>query len=139
MPATVPGGVGGDKSFQVAAKLATADTSRTAPTTLVTLKVADTYGSVVNQIDLLATATTTAGVIRLWLYDGTTYYLIAEIIVDAVTPSVSLAVWSTTWTPPITGSVFGQQASLLIPPGWTLKATTNNSEGFNVVTSGRDN
>lgn len=109
--------------------LATADTARTGtPTDVVTVFTAGSSGSRIDEINIIATATTTAGVVRLWIYNGTTYYLFEEILVSAITPSTSVATFNTTLT-------FN---NFMLPTGHSLRATTNNSEGFNVIAFGGD-
>ena len=109
--------------------LATADTARTGtPTNVVTVFTAGSSGSRIDEINIIATATTTAGVVRLWIYNGTTYYLFEEILVSAVTPSTTVATYNTTLT-------FN---NFMLPTGHSLRATTNNSEGFNVIAFGGD-
>jgi hypothetical protein len=109
--------------------LATADTARTGtPTNVVTVFTAGASGSRIDEINIIATATTTAGVVRLWIYNGTTYYLFEEILVSAITPSTTVATYNTTLT-------FN---NFMLPTGHSLRATTNNSEGFNVIAFGGD-
>jgi hypothetical protein len=109
--------------------LATADTARTGtPTNVVTVFTAGSSGSRIDEINIIATATTTAGVVRLWIYNGTTYYLFEEILVSAITPSTAVATFNTTLT-------FN---NFMLPTGHSLRATTNNSEGFNVIAFGGD-
>jgi hypothetical protein len=109
--------------------LATADTARTGtPTNVVTIFTAGSSGSRIDEISIIATATTTAGVVRLWIFNGTTYYLFEEILVSAITPSTSVATFNTTLT-------FN---NFMLPTGHSLRATTNNSEGFNVIAFGGD-
>jgi hypothetical protein len=109
--------------------LATADTARTGtPTNVVTVFTAGSSGSRIDEINIIATATTTAGVVRLWIYNGTTYYLFEEILVSAATPSTTVATYNTTLT-------FN---NFMLPTGHSLRATTNNSEGFNVIAFGGD-
>jgi hypothetical protein len=111
-----------------AGALSTADTSRTAPTTVVTIFTAGASGSRIDEVNVIATGTTTAGVVRLWLYTGSVYYLIEEVLVTAITPSTTVATFNTTLT-------FN---NFMLPTGHSLRATTNNSEGFNVVAFGGD-
>ena len=73
--------------------LSTADTARTGvPTNPVTIFTAGTSGSRIDQIDITANGTTSLGVVRLWIYNGTTYYLYQEVLVDAFTPSTTISV-----------------------------------------------
>jgi hypothetical protein len=111
-----------------AAVLATADTSRTAPTTVVTLWTAGASGSRIDSVNIIATGTTTAGAVRLFIYDGTNYRLFQEILVTAITPSTTLAPFQATLS----------YSTLLLQSGYSLRATTNNTEGFSVVAFGGD-
>ena len=72
--------------------------------------------------------TTTAGVIRLYLYDGTNNYLLREILVTAVTPSTSLEAWSADV----------DLDGLILPSGWKLRASTHNAEAFRIFARGGD-
>lgn len=108
--------------------ISTADTSRTAPTNVGTVFTAGSSGSRVDEVNISATGTTTVGVVRLFIYDGTTYYLLQEILVSAITPSTTLAVFSYNVT-------FN---NLMLPSGFSLRATTNNAESFSVIAFGGD-
>ena len=103
--------------------LSAANAARDGTGTVVTLFTAGASGSRIDDIYIVATGTTTAGVIRLFLHDGTTARLLSETIVGAVTPSTSVPVWSST--------LLGQ--GIVIPSGWSLRATTNNAETFNII------
>lgn len=111
-----------------AANIATADTSRTSPTNVGTVFTAGSSGSRIDEVNIIATGTTTSGVVRLWIYTGSTYYLLSETLVTALTPSTTIAVFSST-------STFN---NLMLPSGHSLRATTNNSESFNVIAFGGD-
>ena len=111
-----------------AANIATADTSRTSPTNVGTVFTAGSSGSRVDEVNIVATGTSTAGVVRLWVYTGSTYYLLQEVMVTAVTPSTTQAVFSSTST----------YNNFMLPSGHSLRATTNNSESFNVIAFGGD-
>ncbi len=109
---------------------ATANTNRDGATGVyTTIFTAGSSGSRIDDIYIVATGTTTAGVIRLFVHNGTTGFLWQEILVSAVTPSTTQAVWSYTLL----------NQGLVIPTGYSLRASTNNAEGFNVlVTRGGD-
>lgn len=106
-----------------AAQVSVANTARNGTGTIVTVFTAGSSGSRIDDISIDAVATTTAGVVRLFINDGTTSYLWQEILVTAVTPSTTVAVWS---------YVLLNQA-LVIPTGWSLRASTNNTETFNIL------
>lgn len=88
-------------------------------------------GSRIDVIEVVAAGTVTAGVIRLFLFDGaSTTKLWQEILVTpATTPGPTVKVWSTKITIP---------EGLIIPAGWILKASTHNAEAFNVFARGGD-
>jgi hypothetical protein len=109
-------------------QVTTAETSRTAPTTVVTVMTAGANGSRIDSVQITATGTTTAGVIRLWIYDGTNYRLFSETLVTAITPSTTLGVFSAN----LSFNTF------LLPNGYSLRATTNNTETFNITAFGGD-
>ena len=109
-------------------QVTTADTSRTAPTNVATIFTAGSSGSRIDSVVMEATGTTTAGVLRLWIYDGTNYRLFNETLVTAITPSTTVAVFTSSLS-------FN---TLLLPNGYSLRATTNNSETFNIFAFGGD-
>lgn len=103
-------------------QVSTANTNRDGTGTLASIFTAGASGSRVDDIYIAATGTTTAGVVRLFLYDGTNNRLWQEILVTAVTPSTTVQVWNY--------SLFNQ--ALILPTGYILKASTNNAETFNI-------
>ena len=103
--------------------LSAANTGRDGTGTLVTVLTAGASGSRLDDIYIVATATVTAGVVRLFLHDGTNARLLSEILVTATTPSTTVATWS--------AALLNQ--GIVIPTGWSLRATTNNAETFNVI------
>ena len=80
---------------------------------LVTVLTAGSFGTRVSKIRVQATGTTTAGVVRIFMKDGTNTRLLFEIMVTAATPFV-------------------------LPSGWTLIAGTHNSETFNIFCTAGD-
>src|SRR5262245_51911187 len=119
-----------------AVTISSADTSLTAPTTSGTVLTAGTDGSLVECVRIKAVGTTTAGMVRLFLYDpgNPVYWLLDEIAVTALTPSATTASFAATWTPPTpTG---GGPGMLPVPANWQLRITTHNAEAFDVVALG---
>lgn len=108
-----------------AGQVSTANTNRDGTGTIVTVLTAGASGSRIDDIDIVAAATTTAGVVRLFLHDGINARLWREILVAAVTPSTTMAAWSAALT----------NLGLLLPSGWSLRAATHNAETFNVIVS----
>lgn len=105
------------------AQVSTANANRDGTGTIATVFTAGASGSRVEDIWLVATGTTTAGMIRLFLHDGTNARLWQEVSVSPVTPSATVSVWSS--------SLVNQ--ALILPNGWSLRASTHNAETFNVI------
>jgi hypothetical protein len=120
-----------------AGTVTTADTSRTAPTTVVTVFTAGANGSRIDRINLEAIGTTTATTVRLFLYNGTTYYLWQELPVSAVTPSGTVQAFNSA----ISSAQNPNNFPLPLPSGWSLRASINDtqaSSGVNVIALGGD-
>lgn len=105
------------------AQISTANTNRNGTGTIVSVISGASSGTRVDDISIVATGTTTAGVVRLFISDGTNIRLWQEILVTAITPSTTVQVWSYTLL----------NQALLLKSGWSLQASTNNSETFNVL------
>lgn len=117
--------IGTPKTWQ--APLSVANTNRDGVTgTYVDLVAAGAApGSRVDRVRLQAAGTVTAGVIRLFVYDGTNVMLLREIIVPAIVPSTTVEAWSQDVT-----------LNLVLANGWTLRASTNNAEAFKAFAYG---
>jgi len=105
------------------AQVSTANTNRNGTGTIATVFTGATNGSRIDDISIVATGTTTAGVVRLFISDGTNIRLWQEILVSAITPSTTVQVWSYTLL----------NQALLLENGWSLQASTNNAETFNIL------
>ena len=105
------------------AQVSTANTARDGTGTLATVFTAGTSGSRIDDIAIIATGTTTAGMVRLFLHDGTNARLWREVAVSAITPSATVSPFS---------SLLGSLA-LVLQTGWSLRASTHNAETFNVL------
>lgn len=114
------------------AAISTANSNRDGTGTIGTVFTAGSSGSALERIRIQATGTTTAGVVRLYLYDGTTYHLFKEVAVTAITPSATTRAFYSDI------STITNTKPLLLPNGWSLRASTQNAEGFNVVAIGGD-
>lgn len=104
------------------AQVSTANTNRDGTGTIATVLTAGASGSRVDDIVVTATGTTTAGMVRLFINDGSNTRLWTEIPVTAVVPSGTVQAF--------TSSLLNQ--ALLLPSGYSLRASTNNAETFNV-------
>jgi hypothetical protein len=112
-----------------AANIATANANRDGTGTVATLLTGAATGTRVAEIVVQARVTTTAGMVRLFLYDGTTYRFFDEIAVAAAT---------------VSGTVKGTRVSalynnLILPSAsWSLVVATHNAESIDVVALGAD-
>jgi hypothetical protein len=77
---------------------ATADTSYTAPAQTVTLFTAGASGSQVNEIDMVGTGTTVAGVVNVFRKNGSNYFMLDSFIVTVVTPSTTVSAFRASHT-----------------------------------------
>lgn len=115
-------------------QISTANTNRDGTGTLATILTAGASGSRIDAINLKAVATTTAGMIRLFLHDGTNARLLTELPVLALTPSTTLP----SWEAQITTNNMSQILPIILPTGYSLRASTHNTETFNVIAIGGD-
>lgn len=106
-----------------AVTISVANPNRDGTGTIAEVAPAGPNGSRVDDLTITATGTTTAGMIRLFLHDGTTARLWREIPVQAVTPSGTVPAWTAMLT----------NLELVLQSGWSLRASTQNAESFNVL------
>lgn len=114
--------------------ISTANTARDGTGTIGTVFTAGTNGSRIDRIVVEATGTTTAGIVRLFIHNGTTAFLYDEVAVTAITPSGTTAAFQATKQAVSTPTMY----PLVLPNGYSLKASTNNAETFNVIAIGGD-
>jgi hypothetical protein len=109
--------------------LSAANTNRDGTGTIVNgFDAAATVGSRIERITVSAMATTTAGMIRFYIFDGTNTDLKLEVPVSAVTASG-------------TNPAFRYEVSNLgwiLASGKSLRGSTNNAETFKVIVEGGD-
>jgi len=110
------------------AAISTANTNRDGTGTIGSVLTGSANGTKVNEIRIKATGTTTAGMVRLYIYNGTTNFLFLEQAIAAVTPSASVKTEEYTLT----------FDNLVLPATYQLRASTHNAEGFNVLAIGAD-
>lgn len=115
------------------AAISTANTNRDGTGTIGAVFTAGSSGSRIDTILVEATGTTTAGMVRLYIYNGTTAYLFKELPVLAITPSGTVAAWGTQ-----VNSTLDRELPIIIPTGYSLRASTHNAETFNVIAMGGD-
>ena len=113
-------------------QVSTANTNRDGTGTIATVVTAGTNGSKIDRIRITATGITAAGVIRLFISDGTNVRLYHEVMTSAVTPSATVQVAYYD----IDCSLPGNE--LVLQNGYLLRASTHNSETWNVFAYGGD-
>lgn len=116
------------------AAISTANTNLNGTGTIGTVFTAGANGSRIDAIDIKATGTTTAGMIRLFVHNGTTAFLLTELPVTANTPSGTVPAWETQ----LNTNTMTELLPIVLPTGYSLRASTQNAETFNVVAVGGD-
>ena len=112
-----------------AVSVATADSSYTAPTSVGTLITGVATGTRVNEIVVKCAATSAAAIVRIFLWDGTAYWLFDEIVVAAATGSATVAQTrvSTTYN------------NLILPSAsWSVRVTTSVAQTTHVTALAAD-
>lgn len=111
------------------AQVSAANTGRDGSGTIVDVLTGVAAGTRVFEVVVQATVTTTAGMVRLYYYDGTNTRLLDEITVTAVTVGAS--------TPAFRAS---RRYDNLVLAGSThkLQASTHNAEAINVIALAAD-
>jgi hypothetical protein len=113
-------------------QVSAADTNRDGSGTLATILSAGAAGSRVERVRIQAAGTTTAGVVRLYIHDGSNARLIKEVMVTAITPSALVEAFSADV------DFSGPDQVLVLPTGYSLQVSTHNAETFNCFAFGGD-
>jgi hypothetical protein len=117
------------------ATLTTADTSLTAPSTVGTIVTAGASGTRIDYIDIQGVATTVAGLINLFVYDGSTYVLWQQVPVFAVTSSTTVPAFAAILSSNSNANIM----PLTLPTGYSLRAATSVAQtGVRVTAYGGD-
>ena len=109
--------------------IATAESSYTAPTNVGTLITGVASGTRITEIVVKCAATSAAAIVRIFLYDGTTYWLFDEVTVAAATGSATVQQTrvSTTYN------------NLILPSAsWSVRVTTSVAQAIHVTAFGAD-
>jgi hypothetical protein len=112
-----------------AVSIATADSSYTAPSNVGTLITGASTGTRIAELVVKSAATSAAAIVRVFLYDGTTYWLYDEITVAAATGSSTVQQnrVSTTYN------------NLILPSAsWSIRVTTSIAQTTHVTALGAD-
>jgi len=113
-----------DSGHVAQVQISTANTARDGTGTIGTLLTADGNGYLVTRLDVTAAGTTSAGLVTVFLHDGSNYRLFTEITVSAVTPSTTLAAATAYWT--------ASGSGLYLPSGWSIRVATTIAQTLNV-------
>lgn len=117
------------------ATLTTADTSLTAPTTVGTIVTAGASGTRIDYIEIQGVATTVAGLINLFVYDGTNYMLWQQVPVIASTSSTTAPAFVANLSSNGNSNVM----PLTLPTGYSLRAAASVAQtGVRVTAYGGD-
>jgi hypothetical protein len=100
-----------------AALITGTETDLAVPTAAVSVFAGGTNGSKIEEVVITAyfttlVASTAAGLVYLWLYNGTTYFVWDVLVVAAITPSTTTAGFR----------LSKPYNNLFVPSGWTLYA-----------------
>lgn len=114
------------------AQVTTQNTTRDATgLNVVDVFTASGNGCRIDTIKIKATGTTTAGMIRIFLYDGTSTRLFTEVLVTAITASATVASFESTLVLDSTVNY-----PIYMKSGDIVKATTQVTETFNIEVQG---
>jgi len=109
--------------------IATEDSSYTSPTNVGTLITGAGTGTRISEVIVKCAATSAAAVIRVFLYDGSNYWLFDEILVSAITASSTVRTFGS--------STF--YTNLVLPSdSWSIRVTTSVSQATHVTALGAD-
>jgi len=112
-----------------AVSIATADSSYTAPTNVGTLITGASTGTKINEIVVKNAAISAAAIVRIFLYDGSTYWLFDEITVAAATGSSTVQ----------QSRVSTLYNNLILPSAsWSVRVTTSVAQATHVTALGAD-
>ena len=112
------------------ATISTANSNLDGSGSVVTVITAAACGTLIQSIQIKAQGNTTAGIIRLFLNDTTNTKLLREITVEATIKSASAHSFSKT--------INFEGQGLSLKTGWSLKASTQIGETFNIIAEGLD-
>lgn len=116
-----------------AASISAANSGRDGSGTTGLLATGAAAGTRIDSVTVVATAATTAGMIRLFVDTGdgaaADLFLVGEQIVTAITPSATVKAWTAEVTWP---------RGLVLPLGYKLRVATEKAEAFDVTAYGGD-
>jgi hypothetical protein len=109
--------------------ISTAEASYTAPTNFGTLITGASTGTRIAEIVVKNAATSSAAIVRIFLHDGTTYWLFDEVTIAAATGSATVQ----------QTRVSTSYNNLILPSAsWSIRVTTSVSQATHVTALGAD-
>lgn len=112
-----------------AVSIATADSSYTSPTNVGTLITGASSGTRINEIVIKNAASSSAAVVRIFLFDGSTYWLFDEVAIAAASGSSTVLQFRTRLS----------YDNLVLPStSWSIRVTTSVSQATHVTAFGAD-
>lgn len=112
------------------AHMTAANTGRDGTGTTYDVVTGSTNGTRVDRVVVKAQGTTTAGMVRLFIYDGTNVRFLTEAIVTAITVAAATKSFEYEF------SRSDGLAFVNLPSGYVLRAATHNAETFDVLAFG---
>lgn len=103
---------------------ATADTSWTAPSNVTNLGSAGASGTKLVQVDVIPAGTTVAGLVNVFLYDGSAYHLLESVTIAAATLSATAGPVKQSFT----------YDNVVLPSGWSLRVTNTIAGNVSLIT-----
>jgi hypothetical protein len=111
------------------AQVSAANTNRDGTGTVVTVLTGASAGTRINEVVVDAAVSTSAGMVRIYLHDGTSARLFDEFPIASTSASASVP----------TARVARTYDNLVLPSAsWSLRASTHNAEAINVIALGAD-
>lgn len=110
--------------YNAATTISTANTNLDGTGTMGTALVASNNGANIQSVTIKARVNTTAGMVRLFLYDGTNVRLLTEVPVTATTKSATAKAFE---------HVVRFPDGFALKAAWQLRASTEKAESFSVV------
>lgn len=112
-------------------ELSVANTNRDGTGTVVDVFEATAFGSRPRAIKIVAKSTTTAGLVNLFIHNGTAWKFWTQVVVVAKVPSATVTAFEAYVDP--------DELELLdLQTGWKIGAAPTQSETFNVIATGMD-
>jgi len=105
-----------------------ADALLDTPVNFVTVVTGNAEGTRIDLVRAKATVVTTAGMLRLFIWNGTNSRLIKEIPMAAITPSATVESFEAEWTP--------TEPIVLPDATWELRASISAAEATNIYAFG---